>query len=360
MTHRWTIHGLKLSAAGFGVLATAAAFAALPTYRIELIAKGNGILPVSASGISDNGNVVGRGRLSGTNNFVAYLAKSGRPPVALKGSEGGPGAGEVNDAGQATGYHLRDEGSYLSVQGAMWTAAGEMHDLEELVGCDLGTPNDFSSPRGLNEAGDMVFYLYCVTNGMNVKGSVLWRQGVMTVLPTLGGDYNGASDINDHGQVTGSSEVEPEGYSVAYIWQDGVIKSLGTLGGPASSGSVINDLGHVAGTSVLANYRSRTFLYDGVTMRAMPLCDNSHPVSPTGLTNDDLIVGNYGGHQNPRTGVIGSGRCKSLLELLDSSGAGWSNLSSGGVNNHGVIVGSGLYQGKNRAFIATPISQTRR
>ena len=49
-----------------------------------------------------------------------------------------------------------------------------------------------------------------------------------------------------------------------------------------------------------------------------------------------------------------------FFRLLNASGADWTNLHATGVNNQGVIVGDGLFQGKERAFIATPIAADQR
>lgn len=349
----------KISAIVLCAFAAATVQAASPTYRIEVLPKANGIVPRSAGGISDNGNVAGVGRQSGSTSTVAYLAKGGRDPQPLAGSKNGGGyAYDVNDAGEVLGSYVRydGDGDTPGPQGALWTSDGQLHDLEQLVGCDMSLPDDYSSPNALNEAGDMVFMLSCTTGGTLVDTSVLLRDGVMTVLPALGGDLNWSSDINNHGEITGSAE-NSSGWMTAYTWKDGVMKSLGTLGGPSSWGSVINDHGHVAGSTTLANWRSRAFLYDGTTMRALPLCESSHVASPVGLTNDNLVVGVYGGRKNRRTVLFEDGQCKLLTDLLDSSGANWTSLYARDVNNHGVIVGEGLYQGKQRAFIATPLSR---
>ena len=76
-----------------------------------------------------------------------------------------------------------------------------------------------------------------------------------------------------------------------------------------------------------------------------------------GLTDDDLVVGVYGGRNSRRTALIQNGQCQWLTSLLDQSGQSWANLSARGVNNHGVIVGEGEYLGQQRAFKATPIAR---
>lgn len=346
----------RFALSAIALSAFAASSLAAPTYRIELLPKGNGIVPTRAGAISDNGNVAGYGRVSGSRSNVSFIAKKGKKPVALDGSLDAPGYWlDVNDVGQAMGYHLRNDGDHWGTQGAMWTADGQVHDLEELVGCDLSADLDYSSPGKLNDAGDLVYHLNCTIDGSHVDGAVFVRQGVMSVLPALGGDKTYVTDINQAGQVAGSAELA-NGLINAFIWQDGQMTSLGTLGGSSSWGSAINDAGHVAGTSSRADTASRTFLFDGSSMHELPLCEATHVATPVSLANDDTVVGVYGGRKDRRTVVIRDGRCDTLPSMLDASGANWTNLYASGANNHGVIVGEGLYMGKERAFIAKPIT----
>ena len=77
--------------------------------------------------------------------------------------------------------------------------------------------------------------------------------------------------------------------------------------------------------------------------------------------NDQVqIVGCSGGSdypvQNPHafiwtkaTGMV------DLNEVVDSSGSGWVLQCANDINNFGLIVGYGTYNGQQRAFLATPI-----
>ncbi|MEK8034506.1 hypothetical protein AACH06_27060 [Ideonella sp. DXS29W] len=348
-----TSPSFKLAAFVLAAVATAAAAAAAPTYRIELVPKGNGIVPTSAYAISDNGNIAGYGRLSGSKTTATFLAPHGGKPVVMDGSQSaGSGRIDVNDAGEVTGNHL----DHQSVQGALWLADGTLVDLGTLAGCDAFKPLDYTSPGGLNGPGDVLFHLHCSRQGVAIDAPVVWQQGTLSVLPTLGGTHTYSSDLNDAGQVAGSSE-QADGSRRAFIWHNGTMTSLGTLGGLNSYGSAISELGHVAGSSSLADGSSRTFLHDGSVMHELPLCEGKRAIEPVGVTTDDLVVGVYGSRQNRRTALIQNGQCQLLTTHLDASGPSWTNLSARGVNNHGVIVGEGDYLGQQRAFKATPIGR---
>jgi probable HAF family extracellular repeat protein len=68
-----------------------------------------------------------------------------------------------------------------------------------------------------------------------------------------GGNYSFAGDINDRGQVVGSSNSFADPSQVAFLWQDGVGIKLESLGGIISGASRINERGQIVGYSQTAN-----------------------------------------------------------------------------------------------------------
>lgn len=164
---------------------------------------------------------------------------------------------------------------------------------------DLGTlpggPSSFAytvNRHGLIVGQSQIGSIDPLTGLQEVRG-VLWRNGQIIDLGTLGGNASNANAINDRGQVVGaatnltldpfanvpqaSCQVLTSGLAPscsiytfaanalfsnsttethAFLWQDNLMLDLGTLGGPDSTALISNDHGQVAGwsyTSFVAN-----------------------------------------------------------------------------------------------------------
>jgi probable HAF family extracellular repeat protein len=165
-------------------------------------------VPMTAKAINNAGDVVG------VLNNAAYIYSGGK--VSLLGNLGGKfsAATGINNNGQVVGYADLPNSNELR---PFLYSNGKMSNLGSVV------PDGI--PTAINNAGQVV--------GRTTFSAFLYSSGKVTYLGTLGGLESSAAAINDAGQIVGSSNLNGYGgYYHAFLYKNGKMIDLNTMISP--------------------------------------------------------------------------------------------------------------------------------
>jgi probable HAF family extracellular repeat protein len=212
----------------------------------------------TAGWINANGLIIGQAQngqidpLTGGPELRAVVWKGGS--ILDLGTFGGDESASIgeNDRGQVIGVALNAITDPFSFFGAtqarafMWEG-GTMRDLGT-----LGGPDAFG--QYVNSRGQVVGFSYTSytpnqSTGVPTIDPFLWERGKMLDLGTLGGTFGQVNDLNDPGEVVGTSNLAGDVYTHGFIWSAGVLSDVGTFGGDNGEADWINNAGEVAGSA---------------------------------------------------------------------------------------------------------------
>jgi probable HAF family extracellular repeat protein len=263
----------------------------------------------------------------------------------------------VNASGQVVGRTGSTD--YGNGERAFVTPGETMTDLGSLY------PYAWSEATAINASGAVVGSSAApeprpLSSGTSVldNHAFLHRDGQMHDLGTLGGPNSRATDINDNGQIVGSSDVggSPESSPTpqhAFL-SDGVpgqpLTNLGTLGGASSSAAAINNTGQVVGSASTSEHQTHAFLFNEGTMRDLGTLIGPAAYSAASDINDKgQIVGtSQAAADSPstHTGPVNMGLRATLydqgtlfdLNDLTALPVGWVLTGATAINNLSQIV----------------------
>jgi len=244
------------------------------TYTIAMAVIAVAALPARLAA-QDNAANTGQTRYSVTN-------------LGTLGGSYSNGYGGVNNRGWVTGdANLAGD---QTEHAALWRD-GVVIDLGTLGGLNSSTSFPIKNDRGfimgqaqgseLDPLGEYWGAGYICTNSglpcqgwQNLQFGFLWQNGVMTALPTLGGNNSGAFGVNNYSQVAGVAETATQDPSCtppqvldfdAVVWgpKPGEIRILPVFPGDVvAEAFAINDKGQVVGLSGIC--AAPTFITQGV------------------------------------------------------------------------------------------------
>jgi len=173
---------------------------------------------------------------------------------------------------------------------------------------DLGAlppaAQNYSNPGEINERGEIAGLsangIIDPITGLPEIRAVVWKDGQILDLGTLGGNTSYATDINDRGQVVGLAQnAVPDPFSSgtesrAFVWDDRTgMHDLGTLGGPDAVANFINRRGQIAGAAATNSTSLPTFdpfLWEEGKMTDLGTLGGTFGI-PNGLNNRGQVVG---------------------------------------------------------------------
>lgn len=305
------------------------------------------------------------------------------------GSVQSAAANDINDAGQVTGRaatravvwqngHLTElsptpgssEGAAINQIGqvagnARMVLLGQPHpvvwDNGALIDLAPGLPaNESGQANGINDYRQVV-------GVVNSWVGLLWdSNGVPTNLGHLGGGGSFPFDINNAGQVVGTSystvQTQLGLMQHPFLWQDGKMIDLGLLPGDEDGGaSAINNAGQIVGSSGRTDPETyetmyRGFLYSDGVMTQIPVPSSD---AYAGDINDHgVVVGSMragGGFSSHHAWIYADGVVTNLNTRIPT-GSGLHLAFASAINNAGQIVGTAYdSRGSYHAFLLTPI-----
>lgn len=216
-------------------------------YTLTDLGMVKGFVETYAVALNADGVVVGQ-IVSATYRRRAMLYRSDKIRALIKGEKGTSTANDVNSAGVVAGFAVDSGDPAAGVQATIWDGE-EATALGTLGGTD-------SYATAINDDGTVVGYS-AFTEGDFRSRPFSWSDGELTELPLLAtGETGRAMNLNAAAVIVGASDSAPFNLngltpSHAVVWENGKITDLGSLGGDTAQATGINAAGQIVGGSTL-------------------------------------------------------------------------------------------------------------
>ena len=298
----------------------------------------------AALGINENGVIVGASENGSTDpatgfpEFDAVLWERGGRLVHLpnfggsqsqatminnQGLVAGVAANTIPDpyaSGLVSCIPLNCGWTVTTQQRAVVWENGKIHDLGTLGGND-------AVAYLVNEPGEVAGVSYTntipnITTGVPTQHAFLWQRGRMLDIGSLGGTVSAVAALNNQGQVAGYSTLAGDQIFHSFLWTRGKLTDFVTLGGSIDLANGMNEAGTVVGDSTFAGDQlADGFAWRNGTLTALGAVGTDNCSNAIAINNGGQIVGesfDCGNGSDGRAALWENGEAVDLNVLVDS------------------------------------------
>ncbi len=232
---------------------------------------------------------------------------------------------------------------------------GRMVDIGTLGGND-------AFAVAVNERGQIAGHSYTNTTpnpetGIPTVDPFFRDGGHMVDVGSLGGKFGTTSWMNNRGQFAGTSDLAGDQSHHPFLWQSGSsMRDLGTLGGDNGSAAWINEAGHVAGEADLPGSATHhAFVWKNNAMQDLKPAGSAPCSNAFAINSSDQVVGNSTDCQGSALGATLWDRGSPVdLNAFVTPGSGIFLRECVFINDQGEIAVVGSLNGNDHAFVLVP------
>lgn len=352
--NKYCLFGVMLAALIFsvGLEVTRPAGAQTPLYTVTDIGTFGGARSAAFS-INNSGQVAGFAETTdGRSQAFVYTDRTLLNLGTLGGSDSY--AYRISDSGVVIGRANNAAGKNRAFVSVLNNSLFDISSLDSRLG------GSFSAALGVNGSGQIVGYFHTANEHMASRNRVfLYGDHRVTDLGTFGGADGIVTAINDSGQMVGSYGTEPEAdYAarVAFLYSGGRVINLGTLGGKVTIAADINNAGQVVGYSQTTRGESHAFIYSAGVLTDLGMLPGGTQSFAYGINRSAQVVGasDSAAASTLHAFLYSAGVMKDLNSLIPAN-SGWVLTEARAINNNGQIVGNGIKDGQQRAFLLSRV-----
>jgi probable HAF family extracellular repeat protein len=334
------VHAIILVVLGFSLFNVPAVSVAASYQLLDLGTLGNVPSGSVAVNINNRGEVIGNSNYE-VGNFYRHAFLYDSRGMRDLGAFGCPESivTAINDSSQIVG---NASGGYGSC--AFLYQNGTMTDISS------NSPYPSFMPYAINSNGQIVGLAF--ENGCQ---AICYSAGTWKDLGNLGSSVSYATDINNSGQIVGTSKNNLL-KNRAFIYSGSTMSDLGTLGGAESWAEAINNSGQIVGFASTSQVY-HAFLYSDGKMTDIDKLNSSYSEA-RGINNKGQVVGVYSGSDGQNHGFLyQNGVMTDFKSLIDPS-VRWRSMDGISINDLGWIVGAGYNaQNQQHAFLMIPVPE---